>query len=96
MNYYQWQDEDLILKIRVQPGSCKQGFTEVLGDRVKLCINAPPVDGKANLAVIQYLAGYFGVARRDIEIISGETSREKRVKIHAPSRDKQGPFSHHD
>jgi hypothetical protein len=86
MSHFEWQGNDLILRIRVQPRSSREGFTEVLGDRIKLCLNAAPVDGKANAQLIRYLSKYFGVARQRVAILSGQTHREKRVQVQSPAR----------
>ena len=69
------------LKIYVQPGGKK---SEVLGEHdgaIKIRIAAPPVEGAANEELIRFLAELYGVKRRDIEILSGHTSRHKRVRI---------------
>ena len=84
MSYYEWQGEDLVLRIRVQPRSSQEGFAEALGDQIKLRVNAPPVDGKANAQVIRYLAKCFGVPKSKIIILSGETGRDKRICIRNP------------
>lgn len=52
-----------------------------MGDAIKLAITAPPVDGKANEAVIRYLADLFRVPKSSIVIVSGETGRNKLVAI---------------
>ena len=52
-----------------------------MGDAIKLAITAPPVDGKANQAVIEYLAEVFRVAKSSIAIVSGETGRNKLIAI---------------
>jgi hypothetical protein len=82
--FYQWQDDDLVLNIRVQPRAAHDGFAELMGEQIKLRITAPPVDGKANRHVIGFLAKTFKVAKTDISIIAGETGRNKRVRIHRP------------
>jgi uncharacterized protein (TIGR00251 family) len=51
------------------------------GDSLKLRLSAPPVEGKANEALIDYIAKRFDVPRRNVEIVSGERSREKRVAV---------------
>ena len=84
MSHFEWQGEGLILRIRVQPRSSREGFAEVLGDQIKLRVNAPPVDGKANAQVIRYLAKSFGVPKAQITILSGETGRDKRIHIRHP------------
>ncbi|MDX1334498.1 MAG: DUF167 family protein [Gammaproteobacteria bacterium] len=81
MSHFEWQGEDLVLRIRVQPRSSQEGFAEVLGDQIKLRVNAPPVDGKANAQLIQFLSKLFKVPKGQIRILSGETGRDKRIRI---------------
>jgi len=57
----------------------------VIGDAVKLAITAPPVDGKANQAVIEFLSDLFHVSKGSIEIVSGETGRNKLIAIRGVS-----------
>jgi uncharacterized protein len=65
----------------VQPGAKRSEFAGRHGERIKLRLAAPPVDGKANAALIEFLAEYFGVPRRNVTIVSGVKSRAKRVAI---------------
>ncbi len=67
--------------LRVQPRASRNAIAGVMGDAVKLAITAPPVDGKANQAVVEYLAELFGVAKSSIAIVSGETGRNKRIAV---------------
>jgi uncharacterized protein len=67
--------------LRVQPRASRNGFAGTMGDAIKLAITAPPVDGKANQAVIEYLADLFRVPKSSIVIVSGETGRNKLVAI---------------
>jgi len=82
--FYQWQNNDLILRIKVQPKSSKDEIAEILGDSLKIRITAPPVDGKANKHLVSFLAKTFKVAKSAVKIISGETGREKRIKVCSP------------
>jgi uncharacterized protein (TIGR00251 family) len=84
--FYQWQGDDLVLNIRVQPRAAADSFAGVLGDQLKLRLTAAPVDGKANRHLIAFLAKYFKVTKADISIISGVNGRNKRVKIHRPAQ----------
>ncbi len=52
-----------------------------MGDAIKLAITAPPVDGKANEAVVAYLSDLFRVPKSGIVIVSGETGRNKLIAI---------------
>ena len=70
------------LKIRVIPRAKKNQISQVLDDgSVKIRLTAPPVDGKANQALIKLLADKFGISSSDIEIISGKKGRQKVVLI---------------
>jgi uncharacterized protein (TIGR00251 family) len=71
----------LILDLHVQPGASRTEFAGRHGERIKVRITARAADGKANQALIQFLAAHFGVPRRSITIIAGAKSRTKRVAI---------------
>jgi uncharacterized protein (TIGR00251 family) len=72
----------VILNIRVIPRAAKNAVGGRRGDALVIRLAAPPVEGAANEALVTYLAQLFERPRRDIEILSGHTSRDKRVKIH--------------
>lgn len=80
------QGEDLILRVRVQPRASRDEVCGLQGEALKIRITAPPVDGKANAHLIRFLAREFGVAKSAVELLSGETGRDKRLRIHAPAR----------
>jgi uncharacterized protein (TIGR00251 family) len=67
--------------LRVQPRASRNAIAGLVGDAVKLAITAPPVDGKANQAVIEFLSDALGVAKSRITILSGETGRNKRIAV---------------
>jgi hypothetical protein len=67
--------------LRVQPRASRNAIAGTIGDAVKLAITAPPVDGKANQAVVEYLAHLFRVPKSSIVIVSGETGRNKLIAI---------------
>jgi uncharacterized protein (TIGR00251 family) len=67
--------------VRVQPRASRSEVVGVHGDALKIRLSAPPVDGAANNALIEFLADVFAVGRRDVRILSGETSRSKVVEI---------------
>ncbi len=75
-----------VLELHVQPGAKRTEVAGMHGERIKIRLAAPPVDGKANQALIEFLAEAFGVARRDVRILSGMKSREKRVAIEGDAR----------
>ncbi|MEI7945796.1 MAG: DUF167 domain-containing protein [bacterium] len=74
--------DSVILTLKVTPRAKR---TEVSGfdpDWMRLRIQAPPVDGKANEAIIAFFAEQFRIHRRAVEICTGDTSRLKRIKLH--------------
>lgn len=73
---------DLVLELRVQPRAARTGFAGLHGDRLRLRLNAPPVDGRANAALVEFLARAFGAPRASVTIEQGLTGRDKRVRIH--------------
>ena len=73
--------EDVILKVYLQPKSSKNEVVGPYRDGIKVKVTAPPVEGKANEALIRFLAKEYGIPPSCIEIIKGLHSREKTVRI---------------
>jgi uncharacterized protein len=71
----------VILELHVQPGAARTEFAGEYGGRLKLRLAAPPVDGKANDALVAFLAEYYGVPKRNVRILAGTSSRRKRILI---------------
>ena len=67
--------------VRVQPRSSREGIDGVHGAALRVRVNAPPVEGAANEAVVEVLAKALGVAKRAVTIISGAGSRSKVVEV---------------
>lgn len=84
MSFYHWQDDDLLLDCHLQPGAKRAEFAGQHGERLKIRISAPPVDGKANDALIRFLADAFAVSRQQVSLLSGQSSRQKRLRIQTP------------
>jgi len=70
-----------IFAVKVQPRAKKNAITGELGDALKLALTAPPVDGRANEACIAFLANLLDVPRSSVTIASGETSRNKVIRV---------------
>jgi uncharacterized protein (TIGR00251 family) len=66
---------------RVQPRSSRNALAGKLGDAWKIALTAPPVEGKANAALVEFFAKLFNTAKRNISISSGEHSKNKTVII---------------
>jgi uncharacterized protein len=71
----------VILDLHVQPGASRSQFAGEHGGRIKVRLAAPPVEGRANDALVEFLADYFGVPRRNVRITAGLKSRRKRVIV---------------
>ena len=81
MPFIQESSSGIILKVFVQPRSSKNMIAGQHGEALKLKLKAPPVDGAANKMCIQYLAKCLKIPKSSIEIISGHTSRTKRILL---------------
>lgn len=79
------ENGNLVLTLHIQPGAKRTEVAGVHGDALKIRLAAPPVDGKANEELIAFLAQEFGVPKRRVELVSGASSRNKRVSVHAPT-----------
>jgi uncharacterized protein (TIGR00251 family) len=67
--------------VKVQPRARKNAITGVVGDALKLALTAPPVDGRANEACIEFFANLLDVPRSSVTIASGKTSRNKVIRV---------------
>ena len=76
---------DVILTLHIQPGARKTEVAGPHGDALKIRLAAPPVDGKANAALLEFIAQKVDAGRTAVELLSGQTSRAKRVRIAAVS-----------
>ena len=74
-------DGGVSFAVRVQPRASRTVVAGTMGDAVKVAVAAPPVDGKANEALIRFFAELLGVPRASVEIVSGEASRNKVVRV---------------
>jgi uncharacterized protein (TIGR00251 family) len=73
--------------VKVQPRAKKNAITGELGDALKLALTAPPIDGRANEACIQFFANLLDVPRSSVTIASGETNRRKVIRVAGLSPD---------
>lgn len=74
--------EGIILSIHVVPGAKRQQLIGLWGENAfKIAISAPPVDDKANRALIEFLSFSLKIPKRNILLVSGNTGRDKRIKI---------------
>ena len=76
------------ITIRVTPRAKRNEISGIMDDgTIKIRITAPPVDGKANQALIKYLSDIFDIKRSQIEVVAGHTGRNKLIAIEGLSPD---------
>ena len=81
-----WREHTLLLDLRVQPRASRDRIVGAHGERIKVTITAPPVDGKANSHLCRFLAKAFGVARSRVSVVGGQSGRDKRIAIDTPQQ----------
>jgi uncharacterized protein (TIGR00251 family) len=69
--------------VHAQPGAKKTGVAGVHGETLKIRLAAPPVEGKANEALIAFIAERLGLRRAEVQLVRGEASREKTLRVPA-------------
>jgi uncharacterized protein len=82
--WFRWSEGALLLHIATQPGAATSQVVGLHGGLLKIRIHAPPVDGKANRALVDFLAAAFATPRSRVSVLRGETSRSKTVRIDRP------------
>ncbi len=78
--------EGLVLSVRAQPRARRPGVQGEQGGALKVGVSSPPEDGRANQALIETLADALGLRRSHIELLAGQTSRDKKFLIRGVSR----------
>lgn len=73
--------DGVTLRLHIQPGAKKTEVVGLHGAALKIRLTAPPVDGKANACLLAFLAERLGVAKSAVSLLSGDTSRAKRVHV---------------
>ena len=76
----------VLVDVLVQPRASKVRLGPVRQDRLVVAVTAPPVDGEANRAVVEALARALGVPRTSVEVVRGDTSRRKTVRVRGATR----------
>ena len=90
-NAYKWLQETkdgATLTVKAVPRAAKSEIAAIEDEWLRVRIKAPPVDGKANEALVKFFATFFGVPKGTVSIISGDTARLKRVKINGMTAEK--------
>ena len=87
MNWLHPTPDGCILTIKATPRASKSEIAGADPEWLRVRLQAPPVDGKANAALSLLFAKTFGIPKRSVEILTGDTARLKRVKLHGVSAD---------
>lgn len=92
--FKQAADGRLTLTLHIQPGAKKTEFAGLHGDALKIRLAAPPVDGKANEALVRFVADQLGLAKSAVNLKSGQTSRRKVLEVIGATAEAVARFAH--
>jgi len=79
--WYRIRDDVITLTLHVQPGAKRSEIVGLYGEALKIRLAAPPIEGRANEALLKFIAGIFAVPPRNVELHQGNQSRHKVVAI---------------
>jgi uncharacterized protein (TIGR00251 family) len=81
MSWIRETPEGVLVSLLIQPRASKNQISGLQGDRLKVRLTAPPVEGAANKLCIAFLAKCLKVSKSNIDIVSGQSSRQKKVLV---------------
>ena len=87
MNWLLPTPDGCIIVVKATPRASKSEIAGADPEWLRVRLQAPPVDGKANVELTAFFAKTFGIPKRSVEILTGDTSRLKRVKLHGITAD---------
>jgi hypothetical protein len=77
------RNDGVVLALHVQPGARRTAIAGLHGDRLKVAIATPPIEGRANAALLAFLAKRLGLPKSTLSILTGASARDKRVALPA-------------
>lgn len=90
MTWFSWQtyknEPCLMLQIHVQPNAKKTEIVGLHGEALKVKLQAPPVEGQANQALMKFFAKCFAIPIKQVLLVRGETSRQKTLALFGTTR----------
>ena len=86
-------DGRITLTLHIQPGAKKTAFAGLHGDALKIRLAAPPVDGKANEALLRFVAEALSLPKSAVSLKSGQTSRRKVLELHGATQEAVARFA---
>ena len=84
-DWYRRRDDLITLTLHVKPGAKRSEIVGLHGDALKIRLAAPPIEGRANEALLKFIAGIFAVPLRNVELHQGGQSRHKVVAVSGSS-----------
>lgn len=85
-SFFYWEGDTLVLNILGKPGAKHDAIGKPYGHQLKVSVTAAPRAGKATDHMVRFLAGEFGVAASDIEVVFGRMNVNKQLRIKSPKR----------
>lgn len=85
-SFFAWDGDTLVLNILGTPSAKQDAIGKVKGHQLRVSVTAAPVAGRATDHMVRFLAGEFGVANSDIEVVFGRKNVNKQLRIKAPKR----------
>jgi len=79
--WHRREGDSVTLTLHIQPGAKRSEVVGLHGDALKIRLAAPPIEGRANEALLRFIADSFGVPLRQVELLRGAQSRHKMVKV---------------
>ncbi len=73
--------DGVVVALHVQPGARRTAIVGTHGERLKVAVSAPPTEGRANAALIDFLARRLALPKASLQVLSGATSRDKRIAV---------------
>jgi uncharacterized protein (TIGR00251 family) len=84
--FFAWDGDTLVVNILGKPAASKDAIGKPMGTQLKVSVTAAPKDGKATDHMVRFLAPQFGVTVADIEVVFGQESIHKQLRIKAPKK----------
>ena len=79
--WYRRDGDSITLTLHIQPGAKRSEVAGLHGDALKVRLSAPPIEGRANEALLRFIADSFDVPLRQVELLRGAQSRQKMVRV---------------
>lgn len=86
-DWYRRTSDGWLLTLHIQPGAKRSEVVGLHGGALKVRVASPPVDGKANEALLAFIADRFGLPKRAVQLVKGDTSRAKTVLVASAETD---------